>query len=229
MKKILRLALALALGIALPLLMGEAALAAEISGQTKGVWPANEVPADLPPYTDGELTGWGSSGKNEYRLKVMNTGWEALKTYLETLRTGGWDVDASEARKEGVAIKGLHKVELKVAFGGVQIAIFTSEKGAWPGGDKIPAALTPPAGCDLAEVALDDRPDDAWFFTFTCLGMSEVEARAYFAALRGGIWSGDHTAISCDTPWRGRPYQLTMEIYETVGGKAKFTVDIYPE
>ncbi|MCL2790615.1 MAG: hypothetical protein FWD79_08210 [Desulfobulbus sp.] len=225
MKKALFLIPAIALCVAMSLLTDSGRLAAQSSvpGMQNLIWPADKVPADLPPYTDGKLTGSASTGKNEYMIKVMETNDAALKAYLSKLQGMGWDVSSSTY--ESVARKGAYRVEFKIGTSfGLQITIYTAEKGVWPG--NVPEVLTQPRGCDLLDIQLTENGDNAWLFHFTCQGMQQQEAFAYMDGLLKSGWSGDRSMVARTTTWRGKTYGISVEIYEIeAGGNATFTVN----
>ncbi len=206
------------------LLPASAVLAADVSASLgkRDVWPADKLPADLPPY-DGKVANWGQTAPDELMIIVRDTGKEALDAYLAKLQANGWQV--SKGNLESRAVKGAHDVSLTGhGRGGVQITVRTAKTGVWPA-DAMPPALPQPAGCVLLDPQLSPNGDDAWLYNFTCRGMSEAQAHAYMDGLKKNGWTGGYDQMTIETAWRNAPYGMMLEIYEFSGGNASFTVN----
>ena len=231
MKKSLFFIAIITLSLAAPLVISSGGLATEpMLNMPQVAWPTDKVPADMSPYTDGRLTASAGTGKNEYTIRITATSEAALKAYLDKLQGMGWET--SSDKYESVARKGLSRVVLQLqSAGSLQMTIYTAEKGAWPGQDKLPGALTPPKGCNLVDVQLSENGDEgnAWLLNFTCQGMKEEEAQAYMDGLLAGGWTGDRSMATRNTTWRGKTCGMAVEIYDTAGGNATFTVNFGEE
>jgi hypothetical protein len=194
----------------------------------KAAWPADKVPADLPAYTDGKVANWGNTGANELMIKVAETSDKALRAYLESLKTKGWAI-VSTSVYESRAQKGAYSVALSIqAATWLQITVTTAKTGAWPGADQIPPALTPPQKCTLADTGVNSLDENNWSYTFTCVDMSEKEANAYLDELLKSGWNGDRSQLLRKANWRGKPYELSLEPYETTNGRATFILQFGP-
>lgn len=231
MKKSLFFIPIITLCLATPLLICHGSLAAEpMPDMPQIVWPVDKVPADIPPYPDGRLTASAGTGEGEYTIRIMATSEAALKAYLNKLQGMGWEI--SSDKYESVAIKGAYRVAMQIqGVGSLQMTIYTAEKGAWPGRDKVPEALTPPKGCNLVDVQLSENGDEgkAWLLNFTCQGMTGEKANAYMDGLLASGWSGDRSMATRNTTWRGKTCGISVEIYDTAGGNVAFTVNFGEE
>jgi len=219
MKKALCLILAMVPVCAAPLVTLGTALAGQITVlQGKGVWPADKVPAELPPYPDGEVAGSGCT--DECIIQVANTSEAALRAYLEGLKAAGWDVSSGGGGSE--ARKGAHTATFVIlGAAGLHITVRTATMSAWPA-DSIPEAIQKPQGCKPMDAMLSDQGNNSWQYSFTCLGMSEQEANAYMDGLIKNGWVGDRSMATSTTRWRGKPYALSVELYEIAGGNVSF-------
>ena len=230
MKKVILLILAAILGLAAPLLAHNTSLAADetLVVPGKDAWPADKIPADIPPYAGGKVATWGDTGDGEFMIKIAETTPQELNAYLENLEAKGWDVQlgtyANSARKGAYALT--LAIQSKTWL---QITVHTAKQGAWPGADKLPPVVTPPRGCALLDTRLIPQGGDDWRFVFTCQGMGEQEANAYMEELLKNGWAGDQTQLGRETNWRGKRYGLMLEIYEIAGGSASFALNFSPE
>jgi hypothetical protein len=189
---------------------------------TNKEWPADKLPSELPEYTGGEIVNSGGEA-DEFYIKIDNTNKDALTAYLGKLKEQGWNV--SEGR-ESTANKGVY--ELRFTWQGddhLQVIVYTSEVGAWPA-DKLPPDIFPPENCTfIGDVeVIENIPGQAWYSTYTCEGVDEEGAKAYFDKLRESGWSGD-TQLVKDIEWNGKKYSADIEIYEIEGNTSSFTVN----
>lgn len=230
MKKAMLLILAAALGLAAPIMVRGTSLAADETPVMpgKGSWPADKIPADLPPYAGGKVAAWGDVGDGEFMIKIAETTPQKMNEYLENLEAQGWDVQLGTYANS--ARKGAHTVTLAIqSKTWLQITVHTAKQGAWPDAEKLPPVMTPPRGCALLDTRLSPQGGEDWHFTFTCQGMGEQEAHAYMEELLKNGWSGDRLQLGRETNWRGKRYGLLLEIYEIAGGNASFSLNFSPE
>jgi len=98
----------------------------------------------------------------------------------------------------------------------------TSTKKEWPA-DKLPPDVIPPENCTFIGGldVIENIPGEAWYFNYTCDGMNEAAAKAYFDKLRESGWSGDSQLVK-DIEWNGKKYRADIEIYEIVGNTIPF-------
>jgi hypothetical protein len=189
---------------------------------TNKEWPADKLPTELPEYTGGEIVNSGGEA-DEFYIKVDKTDKDALSAYLGKLKGLGWSV--SEER-ESIANKGVH--ELRFTWQGedhLQMVLYTSEVGSWPA-DKLPPDVIPPENATfIGDIeVLENIPGQAWYTTYTCEGIDETGAQAYFDKLREKGWSGDSQLVK-DIKWNGKKYRADIEIYETVDNTSSFTLN----
>jgi hypothetical protein len=190
---------------------------------TNKEWPADKLPSELPEYTEGEIANSGSSGEDFY-VKIDKTEKSALTTYLAKLKELGWSV---EEGRESIAIKGIY--ELRFTWQGenhLQMALYTSELGAWPA-DKLPPDIFPPDNCTFigGVELIENVPGQAWYTTYTCDGIDTEGAEAYFEKLRVAGWSGDSQLVK-DIEWNGKKYRADIEVYETDDNASSFTLNL---
>ncbi len=190
---------------------------------TNKEWPADKIPSEIPEYTGGEIANSGGDSK-DFIIKISKTDKSALSEYLRKLKELGWNV--SEGR-ESIATKGIY--ELRFNWQGdnhIQMNIYTSEVGAWPS-DKLPPDIFPPENCNfVGDVELlESVPGQVWYFNYTCDGVDEEAANAYFKKLNEAGWSGDSQLVK-NIEWNGKKYQADIELYETDGSISTFTVNL---
>lgn len=190
---------------------------------TNKEWPADKLPTGLPEYTEGEIVNSGGD-TDEFYVKIDKTTEAALNAYLEKLKELGWSV---EEGRESVASKGVH--ELRFSWQGkehLQMALYTTEVGAWPS-DKLPPEVFPPDNCILIGQVelLESVPGQVWYTTYTCEGVDEAGAKAYFEKLRSKGWSGDSQLVK-QFLWNGKKYSADIELYETVDNTSSFTLNL---
>jgi hypothetical protein len=189
---------------------------------TNKEWPADKIPSEIPEYTEGEIANSGGDSK-DFIIKISKTNKDALSEYLEKLKDQGWNV---EEGRESIASKGIY--ELRFNWQGddhIQMNIYTSEVGGWPK-DQLPPDVIPPENCTFIEEieVLESVPGQAWYTTYTCDGIDERGAQAYFDKLREKGWSGDSQLVK-DIEWKGKKYRADIEIYETEGSTTSFTLN----
>lgn len=190
---------------------------------TNKEWPADKLPSELPEYTEGEIAN-SAAGGEEFYVKISKTTKEALSSYLAKLKDLGWSV---EEGRESIAGKGVH--ELRFTWQGedyLQMVLYTSELGTWPA-DKLPPDVIPPENCTFIGGldVIENIPGEAWYFNYTCDGMNEAAAKAYFDKLRENGWSGDSQLVK-DIEWSGKKYRADIEIYEITGSTSSFTLNL---
>lgn len=190
---------------------------------TNKEWPADKLPQELPEYTGGEIVNSGGDS-SEFYIKIDKTTKEALNTYLGKLKELGWYV---EEGRESIAGKGVH--EIRFTWQGeehLQMVLYSSEIGAWPA-DQLPPDIFPPEDCTLVgDLSLiETTPGQAWYMTYSCDGVDEAGAQAYFDKLRESGWSGESQLVK-NFEWNGKKYAADIELYETNGNISSFTLNL---
>jgi hypothetical protein len=174
-------------------------------------WPAAQVPADLPAYTDGKVVNSGGEA-DDYYIKIENTSPEALSRYAEELQNAGWSVSESDA------VKGVYRVVFDwndSASTFLQIEIIAEEVTGWPYGEIPPDIVPPDTGTLVGATPLSGSDEGGWYFNFIIDGMDQEAASAYMQKLLNSGWSGDISMIFKDVTWNGKPYGVSIEIYES--------------
>ncbi|HYE82504.1 MAG TPA: hypothetical protein VEG39_10125 [Clostridia bacterium] len=191
---------------------------------TNKEWPTENLPSELPEYTEGEIVNSGGNSE-DFIVKIDKTNKDALSTYLGKLKDLGWHV---EEGKESIAEKGIY--ELRFTWQGddhLQINLYTSEVRAWPA-DKMPPDVIPPSEGTLIGGAelYESVPGQIWYTNYTYDGINEEKANAYIDMLISKGWSGDSSMISKDMEWNGKKYHATIELYETNENSSTFTLNL---
>ncbi|MCL2485147.1 MAG: hypothetical protein FWF00_00610 [Endomicrobia bacterium] len=221
MKKVLFLILAMFIGFTVA--------TAQTIGQAGTTWPKDKLPAGLLPYTDGSRIQWGNPG-GELFIKISDTSTKALEAYLEQLAAKGWEI--SPGNYDSSAKKGVYTLEFAIQGNTwLQITLREAKVGAWPSEKDVPAALPQPHNYKLIDVYLNvnDEINNTWLFSFTAMGMTEEAATAYMQSLLKAGWDGDvYMAYTRNAKWRGKPCEISIELYGIEAGNASFTVNFGP-
>lgn len=189
-------------------------------------WPTDTVPAELPEYTEGEVTASGEDSGTLY-IKIKDTDISELYTYLDTLKEAGWIVTTDDTEAE--AVLGTYTVSFDLQGGGsyLQIAVYTTEVGEWPT-DDIPSDIIPPHIGTLAdEIEILEQIEGAWYFNYTYDGVDEAAASLYMQTLRENGWEGDDYTVSKSFEWKGKMYGASIEVYETLETRTTFTCNYW--
>ena len=191
--------------------------------ENKG-WPKDKLPSELPEYSEGEIINSGGDNDSFY-VKIDKTNKDALSAYLVKLKDLSWHI---EEGSESIAEKGIYELRFDwQSDDHLQMALYTSEVGAWPA-DKLPSDIVPPTeGTLIGGVELTETvPGQIWYTNYTFDGINEEKAKAYTDMLISKGWSGDSSMISKDMEWNGKKYHATIELYETNENSSTFTLNL---
>lgn len=188
-------------------------------------WPADLVPAELPEYTEGNVANFGES--DGLYIKIKDTDPEKLGRYLAALKKAGWIITGDSNGAE--AMYGLYTVHFDWQGGRtmLQMVVYTEEAGSWPFGE-IPSDILPPqTGTLVGGVGILQSAENMWYFNYTYDGIDEEAAREYMKMLIKNGWSGDEMMVYKRFEWKGKRYEASVELYETVENRTTFTCNFY--
>lgn len=188
---------------------------------TKG-WPSGKISPTVPEFTGGKIINSGGDAQTYY-IKVRETNEAALEGYLALLKKAGWVV--SDDHRFPSATKELVKLDFNwEGTTGLQITVRQSEEGRWPTADLPPEIVAPPHARFGGRVeVVTNEEDRMWYFTFTCLGLQEAEAREWLRGLLKQGWEGDENQLTRKFTWKGKKMSASLEVYETNSDSTSFT------
>lgn len=192
-------------------------------------WPGDLAPAELPEYTSGKVTATAVDGDGVLTIKVTGTNRSDLSVYTGRLQNAGWIVTSDDTEAE--AALGLYTVTFALQGEDdtvLQIDVYTEEAGNWPA-DKVPPDVPEPQkGVLVGKVEVLPSAENMWYFNYTYDGIDEAAAEEYMNSLTETGWSGDAYQMYKAFEWKGKRYDATIEIYETVETRTTFTCNFYP-
>lgn len=189
-------------------------------------WPTDLVPEELPEYPSGTVTASGADGGVLY-IKIKDTNQSEFYVYLEKLQELGWIVTSDDTEAE--ALLGLYTVDFDLQGDGnhLQISVYTSEAGAWPA-NELPSDIIPPnTGMPIEKLEILETSPGLWYFNYTYDDIDEAAAREYMELLRENGWEGDDMMVFKAFEWKGKNYEASVELYETLETRTTFTCNYW--
>ncbi len=191
-------------------------------------WPADLAPAELPEYTAGTVTASAVDSEGVLTIKITDTNKSDLYVYIGKLQSSGWNVTSNDDEAE--ALLGLYSATFVLQGADktvLQIDVYTEEAGSWPAEAIPPVVPEPGAGVLVGQVEVLSAVENMWYFDYTYDGIDEAAAEAYMNSLTEKGWSGDAYQMYKAFEWKGKSYEATIEIYETVADRTTFTCNFY--
>ncbi len=191
----------------------------------QGGWPTEQLPEELMEYTAGTVTA-SAEADNVITIKIKDTNQSDLYVYLGRLQSKGWLVSSDDMEAE--ALLGRYTVTFSLQGSGyLQIDVYTAEAGTWPEDELPPDLLPPETGTLVYKIDILESSDNAWYFNYTYDGIDEAEASSYMNMLLQNGWSGDDYMVTKTLEWKGKTYDASVEIYETVNSRTTFTCNYW--
>ncbi len=189
-------------------------------------WPTDLLPEELPEYSSGAITAAADIDGIIY-IKIQDTNKSDLYVYLGRLQSKGWLVSSDDTEAE--ALLGPYTVYFSLQGQGdyLQIDVHTAEEGTWPADELPPDILPPETGTLVNKIEILESTQDSWYFDYTYDGIDEAAASSYMNMLLQNGWSGDDYMVFIAFEWKGKKYQASVEIYETLETRTTFTCNYW--